>query len=179
MGFDPGLCHWGIAHATVEVATLLIVVTGLRLIATINDKHKQVRRNSDLLKRAALLSETVHREAGVAQLVFSEIPSGAQNASANMSFGIVIGILGGMRVPIIQLLPAEVKLATVGKRTASKPEMIEWAVAQHPDAPWVRSKRKGKLVLHAVNEHLADATAVIYAGIKTDQFRQAVSLQTR
>jgi hypothetical protein len=50
--------------------------------------------------------------------------------------------------------------------------MIEWAVAKHPDAPWLR--RGGKLI--AKNEHLADAVASIYAGLKTAQFASVLQM---
>ena len=44
--------------------------------------------------------------------------------------------------------------------------MIESAVNMHPDAPWIR--KDGKLL--AKNEHLADALASIYAGLRSPQF---------
>jgi hypothetical protein len=74
--------------------------------------------------------------------------------------------------------PTEVKLAATGNKNASKQEMIDWAVEAHPEASWLRHKRKGVMELTAANEHLADALAAIYAGVLTDQFKQAMSIVT-
>ena len=54
--------------------------------------------------------------------------------------------------------------------------MINWAFDKHPDVNWITKKRKGSLRLTNANEHLADAIAVIYAGIQSDQFKQLRNL---
>ncbi|HGS7688653.1 TPA: hypothetical protein ACMEYZ_006266, partial [Klebsiella variicola subsp. variicola] len=66
----------------------------------------------------------------------------------------------------------EIKHYVGNKLTTSKEEIIQWAIAKQPDAPWLRRKQAGKDVLVAKNEHLADAIASIYSGMQTDQFRQ-------
>jgi hypothetical protein len=38
------------------------------------------------------------------------------------------------------------------------------------------TKRAGKLVPTAANEHLADAVATAYAGIHTEQFKQVLGM---
>ena len=87
-----------------------------------------------------------------------------------------IGALSSCPIPLIQVQPTEVKLATVGKKTATKEEMINHAVKAHPEANWIVRKSKGQIVLTASNEHLADAVSVIYAGLLSDQFTQATAL---
>ena len=72
---------------------------------------------------------------------------------------------------LIEVNPAEVKLATVGKRTAAKEDMIEWAIDMHPEVEWFTYKRGGKMLYSDKNEHIADAVCAIYAGIQTQQFK--------
>ena len=68
---------------------------------------------------------------------------------------------------LIEVSSLEVKKSSVGKKTASKEEMRQWAYEKWPDAPWL--KHGGKLVQK--NEHLADALASVEAGIRTEQFK--------
>lgn len=97
---------------------------------------------------------------------------------AMASYGICVGVLGAIRasaVPFIEVSAAEVKLGSVGKKTATKQEMIQWATNNHPEAPWPTYKEHGKdLISEAKAEHMADAIASIYAGRETNQFQQLV-----
>jgi len=92
------------------------------------------------------------------------------------SYGVCIGILASMKKPLIQVTPNEVKLAAVGKKTATKEQMIEWAINKYPTAPWLTRKFKGQITHVKSNEHLADATAAIHAGVKTDEFKRMLVL---
>ena len=67
--------------------------------------------------------------------------------------------------------PTEVKKATVGTKTASKNDMSAWAFEKHPEAPWVL--RKGFPL--AKQEHMADAIAIIYAGMVTPAYSWLMS----
>jgi Holliday junction resolvasome RuvABC endonuclease subunit len=69
----------------------------------------------------------------------------------------------------IQVTPIEVKQATVGKKTASKQEMIDWAYAKHPEANGWELRNGSPL---KKMEHVSDAIAIAYAGIKTDEFKR-------
>ncbi len=109
-------------------------------------------------------------------VAISEVPSGAQSARAAFMLGSVVGVLASCPVPLIQVSPIEVKKATVGKKTASKQEMIDWAVARYPDLPWLRRKSRGELVLVNKNEHLADAVATLHCGVQSVQFAQLRAL---
>lgn len=92
---------------------------------------------------------------------------------AMASYGICVGVLGALRasgIPFFEVTPNEVKLASVGSKTASKAEMINWAVNLHPEAGWPVNS-KGQITATS-SEHMADAIATIYAGIKTQPFQQ-------
>lgn len=89
-----------------------------------------------------------------------------------MSNGICLGVLAACSIPVIQVSPLETKLASVGHKTASKADMIAWASNLYPDADWLSCR--GRLI--ASNEHLADATAIVHAGVRTPELRQAISM---
>lgn len=91
------------------------------------------------------------------------------------SYGICIGIISAIQLPLIQVTPAEVKMVT-GHKNATKAQMIDWAVTNYPHDQWLTQKRNGVVTYVGKNEHLADALAAVHAGIDTDQFQQAKSL---
>lgn len=175
-GIDPALKNFGIAKAFVDLDTLEVEIDSLKLIQTERKVSKQVRQNSDDLRRATEISDEYRRYVKDCTVVFAEIPTGGQSADAVKSFGISIGLLAACPVPLIQVQPSETKLAAVGTKTASKAEMIEWAEEAYPNAPWLRRKSAGKLVMMNDNEHLADATAVIHAGLRTDEFKRLLAM---
>jgi Holliday junction resolvasome RuvABC endonuclease subunit len=116
---------------------------------------------------------------------FTEIPHGSQSARAMASYGFSIGILASCPIPLVQVQAAETKMAAVGTRTASKEEMIHWASQTYPNLPWKRYPKdvvfRGKVTrrageIHEDQEHLADALAVVHAGVKTDQFQQMLAM---
>jgi len=175
-GLDPAFKNWGIARAWLDVETLDIEVSRLRLVQTEKRSGKDVRVNSDDLRRARELREAMLEETSDCAVIFAEIPSGSQSARSNMGFGIAIGVIAGAPVNVIQVQPLEAKIAAVGKKTASKDDMIAWAVDNYPHSDWLTRKLKGEIRYTNDNEHLADALAIIRAGIKSEQFRQLLNL---
>lgn len=170
---DPGMRNFGIARLVLHIPTLTFLVRKLTLIETEKRVNKVVRQNSDDLRRGQEITRGFHEAIKGCTVCFAEIPTGAQSARAMYSFGLAVGVLAGCPIPLIQVQPFETKLATVGTKTASKEEMIEWGVAAYPSAPWVRTK-KGRLL--AKNEHLADALAIGWAGLKTDEFQRLLAM---
>lgn len=83
------------------------------------------------------------------------------------SYGICIGVLAGLNRTIYPVLPSQVKNVAVGRSDASKQEMIDWVIAHHPEIKFPTKKFKGQdLIIHSKAEHMADAVATIYAGLK-------------
>lgn len=176
LGFDPAFANWGVAKAVLDLDTLEISLLALELITTAKMDKKTVRASSDKLRRAYELHAGVFRWAHEAKIIFAEVPSGTQSATAAMGLGIAVGVLAASPLPVIQVTPRDTKKLTVGSVTASKLAMIKWATDLYPDSQWLRHKRKGEMQLTNANEHLADATAVIHAGIHTDEFKQLLPL---
>lgn len=173
---DPALSNLGIAMMTYDTEDESLELNLLVLVQTEGTKVKQVRKNSDDLERAIRLRDGMMDTCKYASLAIAEIPMGTQSSRGAMSNGIVIGVLASCPCPLIQVSPTEVKMASVGIKTATKGEMIEWAVDKYPKGQWLYRKSKGKQVLMNDNEHLADAVAIAYAGIRTDQFKQAMGI---
>jgi len=179
VGVDPAFRNTGYAIGTVDIDTFEIKIIGLYLSKTAKiekSQRKVVRANSDDISRAKILVADFKRITSAVQIVFAEVPHGAQSASAAKSNGVCYGMLASCELPLIQLTQGEVKIAAVGKKTASKCEMIEWGMLQHPEANWKTRKSKGVMVPVNDNEHLADAVATIYAGVITEEFNAAITM---
>lgn len=178
---DPSMRNFGLVKVTVDIETFAIKIVDMKLVSTEKktDKKKTVRQNSDDLRRAEELTVEVHQFISDCRIVFGEIPTGGQSARAAFGFGLSIGILAGLKIakkPLIQLQPSEVKKAAVGTTTASKEEMIEWATELYPNADWRRARGNPNGKFTADNEHLADATAVAHAGVKSDEFQRIAAM---
>lgn len=179
-GLDGSKTNFGIALMELDIDTLELSVNDLILIKTEKSKEKQVRASSDNLARASTITQSVAEYLEGYASAFIEVPSGGQSYDAVLGFGIVIGIYasidGMLGISTIEVSPSETKKAAVGTRTASKDEMIDWAREKFPDAPWRMRKLKGEMVPTNDNEHLADAVAIVHAGIRTPAFKQMIAI---
>lgn len=179
LGVDPALRNTGLAVAEVDIWTGDWNVVDLILLQTEKGKDgKTVRKSSDDLRRCKVLYDGLQEalKLWAVNMAISEVPTGAQSASASFSNGLSCMLLASIPVPLIQVNPTEVKMASVGHKYGAKEEIIEWATKRWPDLPWLRRRYKGADALLNDNEHLADACATIAAGLKTDQFKQATEL---
>lgn len=172
IGMDPSMSN----TAVVAMSYPEMRVIDRLLITTEKAKTKQVRASSDTVARAREMYEEAHRfveaHKGDALVMMAETPSGSQSASGMKSYGVSCAIIGTFP-GVIEVTPKEVKMASVGVQTASKADMIAWAMEKHPELDWFM--RGGKQVA-GKNEHLADAVAVIYAAIKTPEFQRLKGL---
>lgn len=176
--FDPSTSSWGICLSTVDLDDLSYTVDDLILIETESEKKLGVRKDSDDLRRAIELSRGINKAIEGVDMIVTEIPffNPGGYPAANYNAGFVIAMLGTLKLRPIQVFPQDVKMFAVGDRKATKEQMIEWATTKFPAAPWRTRTLRGKQVLTAANEHLADAVAVVNAGLMTDQFSQATAL---
>lgn len=179
VGFDPSLRNWGISKGyIVRGVPNSLTIEHLDVLNPNLPTGKQVRQNSLDLEAAKQLCMGALEAAKDAQAIFVEVPVGSQSARAMASYGICVGVLGALRatgIPFFEVTPNEVKLAGAGLKTASKTDMIQWAIHKHPEANWPMLKRKGVTsVSEAKAEHMADATATIYAGLACNSFQQVL-----
>lgn len=96
-------------------------------------------------------------------ICFAETPSGSKSSNAMKSYGVSCAYIAQLVPKSVEVTPTELKQATVGKKTASKDEMMEWAYDSFPDFPW--EFYQGKLK-KAKMEHVADAIGAAYTGMK-------------
>ena len=176
VGFDPSLRNWGIAKGIFTRSDRSLQIHEVSVINPVLPTGKQVRQNSLDLESAKQLCKAALDAAQGAQAIFVEVPVGSQSARAMASYGICVGVLGALRatgIPFFEVSPTEVKVAGPGFANAKKQEMIQWAMAKHPEANWPMYMQNGKqLVSEAKAEHMADATAAIYAGLSCNSFQQ-------
>lgn len=190
-GIDPSLTHTGIAKGLLDIDTLEITIEKVLIAKTEGETGKTVRRNSDDLRRCSIITKLLYEELADVDVFFSEIPTGAQSSRAAFGFGMVIGILAGVRTSpgfkpsFIQVLPHQVKSNIPGgTRNTSKEEIVGWAVSNWPSAGWpARGGGKYEVEGHgrftADAEHMADGCAAINAGIVTDDFKNLLSVLRR
>ena len=172
MGIDPSMRNTGVAFA--EYIDGKMQLTSLHLVTTDKTKSKQIRMSSDTIARSRILYDFIQDliAKNKPNLIFGETPTGSKSSSAMKSYGISCMLLASVNPPVIELNPTEVKMAALGSSGASKAQMIQWAVAKYPQANWIR--RSGKIT--AINEHLADAVAVLEAGIRSSEFKRALAM---
>ena len=174
VGMDPSLRHWGLAVGTYHLLSKQLLIERVDVINPVISKSKQVRQNSLDIDSAKQLYASARVAAQDAQAIFIEVPVGSQSARAMASYGICVGVLGSLQsegIPFFEMTPTEIKLAGPGIKTATKQQMIEWAVSTHPEANWPYYKRNGvSLVSESTAEHQADAIAAIHAGLACQSF---------
>ncbi|WP_315729896.1 hypothetical protein [Bradyrhizobium sp. SZCCHNRI2010] len=187
-GLDPAFAHFGIARMWLDLETLNLSLDRFRTISTEKraGKKKMIRQNSDDLRRARELHDAMHDELAGCVAAFAEIPSGAQHARSSYGFGVAVGVLASCKIPLFEVMPLETKLGSVGRKSAEKPEIIAWAAERFPEAPWLRYEadtfnKKKELVnraggLHLDNEHVADAIAIVQAGLNLQEFKQLLAM---
>jgi Holliday junction resolvasome RuvABC endonuclease subunit len=166
VSIDPSLRNTALVYS--ELTDGVVKVIDSVTIETEKSKLKQVRASSDLIHRCDVLHRHVNKflEKHSPEIIFVETPSGSQSASGMKNYGVSCYMIATLTPRAIEVTPTEVKKATVGTKTASKNEMIAWAFEKHPEAPWTL---RNDFPL-AKQEHMADAIAIIYAGMITPAF---------
>lgn len=174
-GMDPSYTNWGTAEGQLclDTGILTDVITDLQ--STKKGTDKQVRTNSDDLRRCEDLASHAFTVAERVRVVFSESPVGSQSANAMKSVGVAHGIVGALRakgIIVIEVQAKAVKKALTGNPHASKANMIAAAMEIYPDAGW--TFHRGLPTNNC--EHRADAIGAIHAGVLTSEFQQLMTL---
>jgi len=187
-GLDASMRNLGIALGTYYMGEKRMqgmvdlpdgyVIERVELVQTFPSKDKKVRKSSQDYEscRTMYCKMASYLNDWMPQIVFAEMPTGSQSANGMKSYGISLMLLGTIGVPVIQVSPMEVKVAAVDSKNASKDTMIKWAVKKWPSVQWLRRTVKGENTLLKRNEHMADACAAVEAGMKTDQWKQLLSV---
>jgi len=187
IGIDPSLTATGWVIADVDVTKweiVDIIEMGLSETSPAGKKSK-TRVSSDNVARARKqrCSMTDAIETHRAQIACSEVPSGAQSAKAALAFGIVIGLLAALPIPMVEVTPTQVKVAACDDKTADKEDIMRWALDMTRKlgglAFWKTAKKPNEFEIELDGqflikkmEHQADAVAVVQAALRTPEFRQ-------
>lgn len=176
LSIDPALNNtgWCIADYVPHLNKLTMINGGL--IVTEKASQKTIRRSSDDLRRATEIATELKRLSQGIDIVFAEIPNGgAQNSRAVWSLGIVLGVLTNVaHLSLVEVTPTMTKMASVGRKDATKAEIIEWSVGMYPDLPWY--KARGAKAISPRNEHMADAVAILHAGLIHEDFGRYMAI---
>ena len=172
IGIDPSLANTCVVVG--ELSDKGFSPSSYTLLQTKKSTLKQVRASSDLITRCRVLVDGVKRVIAEERplLIFVETPSGSQSADGMKNYGISCCLIATLSPHPIEVTPHEVKMASVGNKSASKREMIDWASTNYPELRW--EMHNGKI--QNKMEHLADALAVVQAGVKTANYTQLSSL---
>lgn len=172
VGLDPSWRNWGIATGYASLTTGELIITDLKVVLTkISEDHTKRKSTLDI-ESASLLYEGVSEAVKGADIVTVEVPTGSQNYDAATGRGVCLGILGSVAEDhFIYVTPQSVK-KIVGNPKATKREVVEWAYARHPEAPW--PMHNGQISIGKA-EHMADAIVTIYAAAQTPHFKQLIS----
>ena len=171
LSIDSSLAHTGIAVGEILPDGTFTVET-IDLWETEKTKNKQVRASSDTVARCR---ETfMYLQAWIRNIkpaiIFVETPSGSQSASGMKSYGATCQLIASLQPEPIEVTPTEVKIAALRNKTASKRDMINWAYNKYPELKGWEWNNKG--VLQDKNEHMADAIAIVHAGVQTPEFKK-------
>lgn len=172
---DPSFTNWGTAEGNLCLVSGMLTDVKTELQSTKKGTDKQVRTNSDDLRRTEDLASHAFKVGERVRVVFSECPVGSQSASAMKSVGVAHGIVGALRakgIIVIEVQAKAVKKALAGSPSATKADMIAAAMDLYPDAGW--TFHKGQPTNNC--EHRADAIGAIHAGVLTPEFQQLMTL---
>lgn len=184
LGIDTGFANAGFCLANIDMDSDLITPFDIQLVQTtkikkvdidalpfellVKDNKKGLQSYDDFIRIRKVVKKLRELEKGV-DVVMTEMPStGAINHNAAKALAYALAIMAFPEKPVIQIQPRQVKLNFLGDENATKREMIVEAHRRHPDLQWLGDKRG----LFDKNEHMADAIAVLYAGIQTEQFER-------
>lgn len=176
VGIDPSLRNWGMVKVEFDTETKRVTPLGSLLVQP--EQLNKGRTNTKDLFSAKQLFTATQDFIKDCDAVFAEVPHGSQSSRAMASYGICVGVLGSIQynlsVPFIQVSANEVKqIIPVDK--PQKKDVIDWVLNRHQDFPFPYQTKKGeKNIVMSKAEHLADAMVAIYAGMKTETFKQVI-----
>lgn len=185
LGIDPGFANCGFCIADIDIGTMTVIPHSVEVLRTkgksghdldevcielLDAKNRKPLQSYDDYCRLATITQRIRELESDRLIVFAEMPStGAKNHNAAKGLAYALALVSCVTKPLVQLQPLAVKKAFLGDPQATKDEMINEAISRHPDLNWPANKQ-GKPLGYC--EHAADALAVLYAGLATEQFER-------
>ena len=155
---DPSFTGWGWAIIRNDV------VINIGCIKTApENKKKRIRKSDDTIRRIQEINTILLRVIRKYHVnyILSEAPHGSQSAVAAVMIGVVTGVAqtisDALEIPIEWYSEEDSKKCVLGKRSATKKEMIE-AIDKIYIVPWFNVGYK--------DEAVADAMAIYHTAMK-------------
>lgn len=168
LGIDTGFSTMGIS--LLELSGHSDKVLGVKTLTTKkSDKKRNVRASDDNMRRARELAVELRTRIEKYDLkaICMEAQSWPRNSSSSAKIGISWGVVAALAeahgLPVLQATPQAIKMALVGKSSASKDEIISAIKKRYPEIVWPTAKGK--------HEHIADATGAVVACMDSDIIR--------
>lgn len=179
-GFDPSLRNWGICIA--DYCTFSGKFTILKTHTVKTEFTKALKLPKNLKDTVA--SQTLYKQCrsflSDVDIIVAEIPIGSKSASAMISYGICVGVLGSLTangIALVRVTPQAVK-KVVGYADATKEEVIAYVCSNHPELKVTTRLVKGKeVIVKSAIEHIADSIAALHAATINIDFINAVKQQ--
>lgn len=169
---DPSITAWG--WAVVDPTNSKIISVGA--IKTVPQAGKlRIRKGDDTVRRVHEINKTllqVLKDHEIA-LIVSELPHGSQSAQAAQMIGIVTGIMQTigdcMNIPVEWFSEGDAKVATTGRRSVEKDDMVRVVCKLFDSAEWKKTKWE--------NQAIADSLAVYYVAEQESQILKMLTNQ--
>lgn len=163
LGFDPSMSNWGWVLADIVDGNITPLMSGVICVSAdpVTYKNKPVQN----IHRASLIyRELIDVVSNGYYDVYVEVPHGGKSSQAAVSATMCQTIIGALRVHGINVIPvtAMANKKTIGNKSASKDDVIDWINQRHPD---FLPKKKDGSILKNKAEHIADALLTIYTGL--------------
>ena len=173
VAFDTGLGTFGMAAVDPTARALLAV--GCFESSKASKKHN-VSDSSDLTHRTVRLAGAVSRfcdqfdVVALAHEALSWPRSSRAAAMLGMSVGVLVAVSQIWDVPILEVSPQDLKDRVVGRRTATKADVLA-ALAAKPGFERVAELVAGLHIKASLVEHPVDAAAVGFCVLDHDMIR--------
>lgn len=180
VSIDSSLNNTGIAVGTllnedISIEKIFLFENGEDIEKKHKDEKKRNRKKTkECIEKCELTYSNIRntlQQIGPSSIdiIFIEEPTGSQNSSGMKSYGATCNLIGVLKgyFKVETVNADEAKIASVGNKKATKREIIDWSHKLHPNLEWETHRTgKSKGQLKDKNEHMADAIAIGYAGIK-------------
>ena len=123
LGIDPGLEAMGYAVVTVDAGTRLMKrVSECGVLQTKKSQVRTVRRTSDYTSRSRDLAIALRRIVQEHQpsILACEMSATTPRRLPTFANGVAMGLVASLLLPLIEVLPKEIKKAACGSPTALK-----------------------------------------------------------
>lgn len=175
LGVDCSLNNLGCCVCEVD-DKLNMKVLSTKLFENSNTESDRALRSFQDLEKAKRFANYLKYMIGEndIDIVVGEVPCGSQSSRACTSAGVVTGLLGSVAsfCDFVGVTPIQAKKASVGSKTATKEEVIEWVKNTFPEVKIPLQTRGGKVHIVKKFEHEADSIAIVNSALQTSEFQE-------